>query len=68
MIPSIKQCGKVINYDFAPNHYLTVQMRCDRLYADERVLLMRFTYTLGGKPFGVMHFMADIVTGKITHL
>jgi hypothetical protein len=35
---------------------------------DDRVILARYDFTLGGKPAATYHYLADLETGAVTHL
>ncbi len=69
MKPPISQCGKVIAYDFAPRPKASLEIRMEGtiLYCDDRIMLARYEFHCGGT-ISSYHLMADLETGKISHL
>jgi hypothetical protein len=66
----LSQHGNVIAADFRPRTSLdlTISLKADILYADEAILVMRYTATLGKEPIMVTHFIGDIATGNVVQL
>lgn len=64
--------GNVIAADFRPRQTfdLGIQMSSTVLHQDERVLVMRYDFSVAGTPMPALtqHFMADLTTGRIVHL
>lgn len=62
--------GNVIAADFRPHqeYRLGVDIAGATLFADDRVMLMRYDFSIAGKPFGAIHCMADLTNGTITSL
>jgi hypothetical protein len=61
--------GNVIAADFRPKtDLLTVQIKTETLYYDDRILVTRATATVGGQIVVIRHLLADIHTGAIVTL
>ncbi len=67
---TIQDCGKVIEYDFAPKRSLDLKLTVKGgiLYSDANVMMAHYDFYLGDKAFCTYHFMTDLNTGKVTHL
>ncbi|WP_435007996.1 hypothetical protein P12x_005263 [Tundrisphaera lichenicola] len=68
----LSQHGNVIAADFKPRPWweeLTVTIKCEWLYLDGIVGLLRVTTSFAGKPCGEpQHLFADLATGQIATL
>lgn len=66
----LSQDGNVIAADFRPSldMSVTVEVRSEVLYRDDRVMLTRTMALVGNKPCFAMHFLGDLETGAIINL
>lgn len=66
----LSQHGNVIAADFRPRISLdvTVEIKSEILYRDDRVMLTRTMALLGDTPCMVMHFLGDLETGVTLNL